>query len=63
MPTTTEPAAAAAEVEPDPELRAFLERFDSGEYDGRLFEEIKRLDVDVLEKVGRILATRKFGEN
>ena len=47
-------------AESDPELRKFIEQLDSGEFDGRLFEEIRKLRAEHLAKVCRLLARRKF---
>lgn len=44
----------------DSELRDFIERLDSGEFDGHLFEEIRKLRAEHLAKVCRLLARRKF---
>ena len=46
--------------EPDPELRKFIDRLDSGEFDGHLFDEIRKLRAEHLAKVCRMLVKRKF---
>jgi hypothetical protein len=48
--------------ENDQELRNFIDRLDSGEFDGRLFEEIRKLRAEHLAKVCRLLVKRKFEE-
>ena len=48
------------ETENDPELRSFIEKLDSGEFDGRLFEEIRKLRAEHLARVCRLLSRRKF---
>jgi len=47
-------------AESDPELRDFIERLDSGQFDGHLFEEIRKLRAEHLAKVCRMIARRKF---
>ena len=42
------------------ELENFLDRLDSGEFDGHLFEEIRKLRAEHLAKVCRLLVKRKY---
>jgi len=49
-----------SETESDAELRQFVERLDSGEFDGHLFEEIRKLKAEHLARVCRFLSKRKF---
>ncbi len=46
----------------DEELKTFIDRLDAGEFDGRLFEEIRKLRAEHLAKVCRMLVKRKFEE-
>ncbi|MBZ5600946.1 MAG: hypothetical protein LAO79_01415 [Acidobacteriia bacterium] len=52
-PTTEDP-------ENEQELQQFIERLDAGEFDGRLFEEIRKLRAEHLARVCRLLSQRKF---
>jgi hypothetical protein len=47
-------------VESEEEVTTFIERLDSGEFDGRLFEEIRKLRAEHLAKVCRVLVKRKY---
>jgi hypothetical protein len=58
-----EPKTKSAEPEEqDQELKTFIDKLDSGEFDGRLFEEIRKLRAEHLAKVCRMLVKRKFEE-
>ena len=46
--------------ETEEELKTFIDRLDSGEFDGRLFDEIRKLRAEHLAKVCRLLVKRKF---
>ena len=52
------PAEDAAES--DEELREFIAHLDAGDFDGHLFEEIRKLRAEHLARVCRLLARRKF---
>jgi hypothetical protein len=52
----------STEAETEAELRTFINRLDSGEFDGRLFEEIRKLRAEHLARVCRLLSKRKFGD-
>ena len=52
-PTTEDP-------EGEQELQQFIERLDAGEFDGHLFEEIRKLRAEHLARVCRLLSQRKF---
>lgn len=46
----------------DRELQIFLDRLNAGDFDDRLFEEIRKLRAEHLARVCRMLAKRKFEE-
>ena len=46
----------------DQELNAFMRKLDAGEFDGRLFEEIRKLRSEHLARICRLLSQRKFKE-
>lgn len=59
----TEPkrsAESAGESLDEREATEFIERLESGEFDGHLFEEIRKLRSEHLARICRQLSRRKF---
>ena len=48
--------------EREEDAKVFIEKLDSGEFDGHLFEEIRKLRAEHLAKVCRMLVKRKYEE-
>ncbi len=51
------------QIETDEELNSFINKLDAGEFDGHLFEEIRKLRAEHLARVCRLLVKRKFEES
>jgi hypothetical protein len=62
QPTPVEPSAEV-ESNSDEVAATFVHRLDSGEFDGHLFEEIRKLRVEHLARICRIISQRHAEEN
>jgi len=58
-----EPKPKKEETETDEETKQFIAHLDAGDYDGHLFEEIRKLRAEHLARICRQLSNRKFGSS